>query len=618
MEFWRFGGTPQPAAEVGRIAKRLEDLGWDGLVVGEDAGVIAEPYVYLSAAAACTSRLRLGTGVSVPLRHPIQAASAAAALQAISAGRFRPSYGRGDGGLAILGRPPLNVAQFFDYVRQVKAYLEHDVVQADGFDNSLERLFTTDPSIGAARTPIDISATGPRMIAQAAQFADGVTFAVGADITRLRQCVTWANEACDAAGRDRTSFTLSAYVPVAVAVNGDQRVSSPGDPRRRAAPRPLLSLRWKGARRGRDAGQRNRDPRVRSDARPLLERTQASRLLRRRRRDRRRLPGPLRDRRRAARVCRPTRRGCRSGHRTSRRADACADDGPAGGELVADRPGGPSTHVEHAGGRIVSDGMVAGKIALVTGAGSGIGRCTALLLGDEGAAGVVVSDADEASALDTVRLMDAKGQTAIAVRADVSEVDDVQALVAVTVARFGRLDSAVNNAGVRGRLAPITDVDDDEWHRVIGVNLDGMFYCLRAEITAMKSTGGGAIVNISSGSTADPKAELGPYVASKFGVLGLTRVAAAEVARDNIRVNAVLPGSTRTTMLEEYLAIDSAVEAKVIATMPQGRLGTPDELAEAIVWLCSVRSSFVNAVSLLVDGGMHSFAQRPRPNEAGT
>ena len=222
VEFWRFGGTPQPAADAGRIAKRLEDLGWDGLVVGEDAGVIAESYVYLSAAAACTSTLKLGTGVSVPLRHPIQAASAAATLQAISNGRFVPSYGRGDGGLAILGRAPLNVAQFFAYVRQVKAYLDHEVVSDDGFEHSMQRLFDTDPSIDAARVPIDISATGPKMIAQAAQFADGVTFAVGADLGRLRQCAAWAREACASNGRDPSTCRLSAYIPLAVVPNGNR------------------------------------------------------------------------------------------------------------------------------------------------------------------------------------------------------------------------------------------------------------------------------------------------------------------------------------------------------------------------------------------------------------
>ena len=262
-------------------------------------------------------------------------------------------------------------------------------------------------------------------------------------------------------------------------------------------------------------------------------------------------------------------------------------------------------------------GLAEGKVALVTGAGSGIGRATALLFAAEGAQAVVVSDVDEDTAQETLQLLKKEGHEGIAVRTDVSRPEEVDALVASTVAQYGRLDCAVNNAGVRGRLSEIADLGDAEWRRVLGVNLDGVFFCLRAQIRAMRLSGaGGAIVNISSGTTADPKAELGAYAATKFGVLGLTRVAAAETARDGIRVNAVLPGSTRTAMLEQYLALDPAVEARVVEGMPQGRLGTSDELAEAIVWLCSPRSSFVNAVSLLVDGGVHSFAQRPRPTAA--
>jgi NAD(P)-dependent dehydrogenase (short-subunit alcohol dehydrogenase family) len=259
------------------------------------------------------------------------------------------------------------------------------------------------------------------------------------------------------------------------------------------------------------------------------------------------------------------------------------------------------------------EGLVENKVVLVTGAGSGIGRATARLAGEEGAAVVVVSDVDESKAMETVRSMQEAGYEALAVGTDVSDVDQVNSLIDTIVERYGRLDCAVNNAGVRGRAIRLGDLDDDEWRRVQSVNLDGVFYCLRAELRAMAHAGGGAIVNISSGSTADPKPELGAYVASKFGVLGLTRVAAGEYAMDNVRVNAVLPGSTRTPMLEEYLSLDPTAEAKAIESMPQQRLGTPDELAEAIVWLCSPRSSFVNAVTLLVDGGLHSFSLRPRP-----
>ena len=261
-------------------------------------------------------------------------------------------------------------------------------------------------------------------------------------------------------------------------------------------------------------------------------------------------------------------------------------------------------------------GLVEGLVALVTGAGSGIGRATALLCGAEGARAVVVSDVDEESAAQTAKLLSNDGHEAVAVRTDVSDARDVEELVSSTVERYGRLDCAVNNAGVRGKLSPLADYSDEEWRRVLGVNLDGVFFCLRAEIRAMRAGGGGAIVNISSGTTADPKPELGAYVASKFAVLGLTRVAAGETAMENIRVNAVLPGSTRTTMMEQYLALAPTLEAEVTAGMPQGRLGRPEELAEAIVWLCSPRSSFVDGVTLLVDGGVHSFAQRPRPDSA--
>lgn len=262
------------------------------------------------------------------------------------------------------------------------------------------------------------------------------------------------------------------------------------------------------------------------------------------------------------------------------------------------------------------EGLVEGKVALVTGAGSGIGRATALLLAQEGASAVVVCDIDADAAQATAEEVLAIGAAALGVGTDVGNRSQVDALLRSAVDHFGRVDCAVNNAGVRGRSALLVDYTDEDWRSVMQVNLDGVFYCLRAELQVMRGQGGGAIVNVSSGTTAGPRAELGAYVSSKFGVLGLSRVAAAESARDGIRVNAVLPGSTRTPMMDEYLAGLPGAEAVAVklAGMPQGRLGDPAEIAEVIVWLCSARASFVNAVSLLADGGIHSFSFRPASN----
>jgi 5,10-methylenetetrahydromethanopterin reductase len=221
-EFWRFGGTPVPAGDVGRIAQRLEADGWNGMSVGEDAAVIAEPYVFLAAAAMATTRLQLGTGVSVPLRAPIQAASAISTLQALSGGRFIPSFGRGDGGLAILGRRPVTVIEFMEYVSRVQSYLRHEQVEIDEFGSSMQRLYNTDPSIDAVTTQVDVSATGPKMISWAATHVDGITFAVGANVERLTTCVAQARHARRDAGLDPGGLRLSAYIPAAVVVGSDR------------------------------------------------------------------------------------------------------------------------------------------------------------------------------------------------------------------------------------------------------------------------------------------------------------------------------------------------------------------------------------------------------------
>jgi 5,10-methylenetetrahydromethanopterin reductase len=223
-EFWRHGGTPIPATKVSAIARRLEDLGWDGLVVGEDNGILPDPYVYLSFAAAATTKLRLGTGVAVPIRHPFLAANAIATLHAISGGRTTFSLGRGDGAMAQLGQRPITVAAFETYLTQVQRYLSREDVEVGEFASTLERLFETDRSLDVDKPPIDVSATGPKMIALAARLADGVTFAVGADVQRLKDLIAQAREARAAVGLDPETLQIGCYVSAGVTLDGDRTV----------------------------------------------------------------------------------------------------------------------------------------------------------------------------------------------------------------------------------------------------------------------------------------------------------------------------------------------------------------------------------------------------------
>ena len=252
-----------------------------------------------------------------------------------------------------------------------------------------------------------------------------------------------------------------------------------------------------------------------------------------------------------------------------------------------------------------SAGMALDKVAFVTGAGSGIGRATAELFAAEGARIVVVADIDGASAAETARLIGASGGAAQPVQIDVAEPGAAREVVDEVVDAHGSLDCAVNCAGLRGLSAPVADYPIDAWRRVMAVNLDGVFLCMQAEIAAMLETGG-AIVNIASGAAADPHAELSAYGASKAGVVHLTRTAAVEYARFAIRINAILPGRTRTAMLEEYYRLTPGAEDAAVASSPMRRLGAPSETAEAIVWLCSDRASYVAGAALLVDGGQHA------------
>ncbi len=247
-------------------------------------------------------------------------------------------------------------------------------------------------------------------------------------------------------------------------------------------------------------------------------------------------------------------------------------------------------------------GLVAGKVALVTGAGSGIGRCSALLFAREGAR-VVVSDVDVEGGAETVERVRKEGGEASFCQADVSRERDVENLVAHTVSTFGRLDCAHNNAGIAGNGGALQAMSLREFERVIAVNLTGVFLCMKHEIAHMVEQGGGAIVNTSSGAGVMASPGLSPYCASKHGVLGLTKTAALENAQSGVRINAICPGAIDTPMLQASMAGNEDVRKMILRSQPGGRFGTPEEIAESVVWLCSDRASFVTGESLLVDGG---------------
>ena len=246
--------------------------------------------------------------------------------------------------------------------------------------------------------------------------------------------------------------------------------------------------------------------------------------------------------------------------------------------------------------------MLEGKAALVTGGGSGLGRASAIALARAGAT-VTVADVDEQGGKETAALVSEEaGGEADFVRADVTQADEVEAMVDKAVARWGHLDCALNNAGTTGVSAPTADYTLDDWNRAIALNLTGVFLCLKYELPAMLERGG-AIVNMASGAGLVGFPGLPAYVASKHGVVGLTRAAALEYASQGVRVNAICPGSTRTPMLEGFMGGDEQVERMMTRAVPLGRLGRPEEIAEAVVWLCSDAASFVVGHSLAVDGG---------------
>jgi len=240
-----------------------------------------------------------------------------------------------------------------------------------------------------------------------------------------------------------------------------------------------------------------------------------------------------------------------------------------------------------------------GKVAFVTGAASGIGRATAVAFAVEGARVAIVDRTEDALRQTADAIKDAGGEVLL-IACDVASPERVEAAVARTVETFGRLDIAFNNAGVENKATPLAEIELGEWDRILGINLRGTFVCMKHELAQMLKQGGGVIVNTSSGAGIRGVAGGSAYAASKHAIIGMTKSAALDYAKSNIRVNAVLPGNIETPMMDRFTGGDIQ---KAIDLEPVGRLGRPEEIAEAVLWMSSDLGSFVTGASISVDGG---------------
>ena len=243
-----------------------------------------------------------------------------------------------------------------------------------------------------------------------------------------------------------------------------------------------------------------------------------------------------------------------------------------------------------------------GKVAVVTGGTSGIGKAAAIALAQAGA-NVVVAGRRQAEGEETIRLLQASGGDGFFVATDVSKEADVQTLIEKTMAHYGRLDIAFNNAGVEQEATPLPEQTETTYDHIMNINVKGVWLSLKHEIPAMLKNGGGAIVNTSSGMGLVGGAKVPIYTASKHAVEGLTKAVALEYALQGIRVNAVSPGLIQTEMLDRAVQTNTELMEYFKTTLPMGRIGTPQEVVNAVLWLCSDAASFVTGQSLTVDGG---------------